>query len=128
MQHLLREICLAIFIVSALLGVHCEAKDNLDPNDELRIGVTHRPDDCPRKTAHGDRLSMHYTGTLYRNDKKFDSSRDRNMPFDFTLGRGEVIQGWDMGLSNMCVGEKRKLTIPSALGYGARGAGGDIKG
>ena len=61
---------------------------------------------------------MHYTGTIYTSGKKFDSSRDRNSPFEFNLGRGEVIQGWDRGLSNMCVGEKRKLTIPSDLGYG----------
>ena len=61
---------------------------------------------------------MHYTGTIYTSGEKFDSSRDRNSPFEFNLGRGEVIQGWDRGLSNMCVGEKRKLTIPSDLGYG----------
>lgn len=69
---------------------------------------------------------MHYTGKLYSNGKKFDSSLDRNQPFEFTLGSGQVIKGWDQGLLGMCIGEKRRLTIPSDLGYGDRGAGSDI--
>ncbi|GMH63009.1 hypothetical protein TL16_g03607 [Triparma laevis f. inornata] len=100
---------------------------NLPPDAQLRIGVKHRPDTCDRKTKAGDRLSMHYTGTIYTSGIKFDSSLDRSSPFEFNLGRGEVIQGWDRGLSNMCIGEKRKLTIPSDLGYGETGAGNDIK-
>lgn len=73
----------------------------------------------------GQRVSVHYTGWL-QDGSKFDSSVDRNEPFNFTLGRGMVIRGWDEGVQGMKVGGKRKLTIPSALGYGAHGAGGVI--
>jgi FKBP-type peptidyl-prolyl cis-trans isomerase FkpA len=75
--------------------------------------------------AAGQRVSVHYTGWL-TDGKKFDSSKDRGQPFMFSLGRGEVIRGWDEGVSGMKVGGKRKLTIPPELGYGARGAGGVI--
>merc|ERR1712188_275863 len=82
--------------------------------------------ECTRKTQKGDKLSMHYTGTLADGGKKFDSSRDRNSPFKFTLGVGQVIQGWDQGLVGRCIGDKLILNIPANLGYGARGAGGVI--
>lgn len=84
--------------------------------EELKVEVLETPNECDRKTKEGDTLSMHYTGVLASNGKKFDSSRDRNDPFEFTLGRGQVIQGWDQGLKDMCVGERRKLTIPPHLG------------
>ena len=73
-------------------------------------------------------LRLRPQGTLYSSCKKFDSSVDRNEPFEFRLGAGEVIKGWDNGLVGMCEGEKRKLTIPSDLGYGSAGAGADIHG
>jgi FKBP-type peptidyl-prolyl cis-trans isomerase FkpA len=73
----------------------------------------------------GQRVVVHYTGWL-TSGAKFDSSVDRGDPFDFVLGRGEVIRGWDEGVAGMKVGGRRKLTIPPHLGYGARGAGGVI--
>ncbi len=77
----------------------------------------------------GQTVSVQYTGWLYENGAKgakFDSSRDRNEPFEFVLGQGHVIAGWDTGVATMHVGGKRTLIIPPAQGYGARGAGGVI--
>lgn len=85
-----------------------------------------------REAEAGFNVTVHYTGWLYDakaeggKGKKFDSSLDRNSPFNFFLGGGQVIQGWDEGVQGMKVGGKRTLIIPSEMGYGARGAGGVI--
>src|SRR5262245_43574827 len=80
----------------------------------------------------GQTVTVHYTGWLYdakaadKHGKKFDSSKDHGEPFEFKLGAGMVIRGWDQGVAGMKVGGKRTLIIPSELGYGSRGAGGAI--
>src|SRR6202035_12714 len=112
-----------------------ETKDKdkaTDSKDEKVVKTDSGLEYVDRKVGDGDeaksgkRVTVHYTGTLKSNGKKFDSSVDRNEPFTFKLGVGEVIKGWDEGVAGMKVGGKRKLIIPSKLGYGSRGAGKDI--
>ncbi|RLN90936.1 hypothetical protein BBJ28_00025378 [Nothophytophthora sp. Chile5] len=121
-------------LMAVVAVVAVQAKDDLPPDAQLRIGVKFRPEECTKKSQLGDTLSMHYTGTLRKDGSKFDSSLDRNQPFEFPLGAGRVIKasfscdgdgsvrGWDRGLVDMCIGEKRRLTIPSDLAYGNRGS------
>ena len=84
-------------------------------SDILKVGTG-------QEAQAGNRVAVHYVGTL-TDGSKFDSSRDRGRPFTFTLGKGEVIKGWDQGVAGMKIGGLRKLTIPPHLGYGDRGAG-----
>jgi peptidylprolyl isomerase len=76
----------------------------------------------------GMNVLVHYVGVAWSDGKQFDASWDRRDPFEFGLGRGQVIAGWDQGVAGMKVGGRRKITIPPHLGYGAAGAGGVIKG
>ncbi|KAF9583554.1 FK506-binding protein 2A [Lunasporangiospora selenospora] len=116
---------LSFAIISTLLIASQALATKMEPT-QLQIGVKARnPDPNCVKSKDGDKLSMHYTGTLWSDGTQFDSSVNRG-PFDFTLGTGQVIKGWDLGLRGMCVGEKRKLSIPPSLAYGERGAGGSI--
>jgi peptidylprolyl isomerase len=75
----------------------------------------------------GRKVTVHYVGVAFRSGAEFDASWDRGQPFQFKLGADQVIPGWDQGVAGMRVGGRRKLTIPSALAYGARGAGGLIE-
>jgi peptidylprolyl isomerase len=75
----------------------------------------------------GKKVSVHYVGVAFSTGEEFDASWNRGQPFEFKLGQGQVIPGWDAGVEGMKVGGRRKLTIPSTMAYGARGAGGAIK-
>ncbi len=94
-----------------------KAESGLEYTDDV-VGAGAQP-------KRGDTVVVHYSGFL-DDGTKFDSSVDRNSPFEFTLGVGQVIKGWDEGVASMRVGGKRKLLIPAELGYGGRGAGGVI--
>ena len=74
----------------------------------------------------GRKVTVHYAGVAFRSGEEFDASWNRGEPFQFALGKGQVIPGWDQGVAGMRVGGRRKLTIPSALAYGARGAGNGV--
>ncbi|OJJ54832.1 hypothetical protein ASPSYDRAFT_185820 [Aspergillus sydowii CBS 593.65] len=89
---------------------------------DLGIETTHAVE-CSRKTVKGDNVKMHYRGKLASDGSEFDASYNRGRPLGFKLGSGRVIKGWDQGLLDMCVGEKRTLTIPPEFGYGERGIG-----
>lgn len=103
---------------------------------ELKVDVYDGPKECDDadKVKSGQYLSMHYTGTIDESSetgekgKQFDSSRTRGDTFDFQIGQGSVIKGWDEGLLGLCKGAKATLVIPPEMGYGASGAGGDIPG
>ena len=82
--------------------------------------------DGPEATS-GSKVSVHYVGVSFLTGEEFDASWSRGQPFAFRLGKGQVIQGWDAGVQGMRVGGRRRLTIPSAMAYGARGAGGVIQ-
>ena len=120
-----------LIIVLALLFTLLPINAYEGEDQGLKVESTFRPNNCDehRKSQSGDELEMHYTGTIDASSptgtpgKKFDSSHDRDQSFHFTLGLGQVIKGWDYGLIDMCVGEKRTLVIPSALGYGDRAMG-----
>lgn len=108
-------------LLGALLGVAYAENAKLD------VEVTYKPDDCEVTSKKGDVLEMNYIGTL-EDGTKFDASYDRGTPFKFQIGTGQVIKGWDQGLLDMCVGEKRKMVVPPHLGYGDNGAGDKIPG
>jgi len=108
-------------LVPALIALALPFINAEDDRKPLEIEYTHKVE-CERKTTKGDRIDVHYSGTL-TDGKKFDSSFDRNQPLTFVVGRGDVIKGWDEGLLDMCPGEKRKLTIQPIYGYGMRAVG-----
>lgn len=120
-----RAIGMGIVIVMALgfTAVGAEMGKKMTTTSGLQVETLKEGTGAAPKA--GQTVRVHYTGWL-TDGKKFDSSVDRGQPFEFTLGRGQVIKGWDEGLALMKIGQKSKLTIPPQLGYGARGAGGAI--
>ena len=109
---------IAILVITSSYFLYKQATNNME--QELKIEVLKEGTGEP--TKQGDKITVHYTGWL-EDGTKFDSSVDRGPAFIFTLGVGQVIQGWDEGMIGAKVGEKRKLTIPSALAYGESGMG-----
>ncbi|XP_045161316.2 uncharacterized protein LOC123526289 [Mercenaria mercenaria] len=107
-------IFISLLVAMTAVVVNCE-------DGGLKVEVVHAVEKCERKSKNLDRVTMHYTGFL-ENGTQFDSSLERNQPFEFQLGIGQVIPGLEEGLRDMCPGEKRKLTIPPYLAYGGKGA------
>jgi FKBP-type peptidyl-prolyl cis-trans isomerase FkpA len=123
---------LAISVLIAAGMVAACAGDNMGHSNITQLMKQDVKAGTGTEASPGRQVQVHYTGWLYdegRTDhkgRKFDSSRDRNEPFTFRLGAGDVIPGWDQGVAGMKVGGQRTLTIPPDLGYGAQGAGGVI--
>lgn len=140
MTHTLPRILLAGLVASTVAAAACTGTSNTSSSETSTMGQSNitelvKTDATTGEGAEataGQQVTVHYTGWLYQEsaaDKKgskFDSSRDRNEPFSFRLGAGEVIRGWDEGVAGMRIGGRRTLTIPPAMGYGQRGAGGVI--
>ena len=132
---------LAVVLSAAMFSVSgCSKSVETNNNEETSMGVSGIAElsktdvvvGSGEEATAGKTVSVHYTGWLYdeaapdHKGKKFDSSRDRGEPFEFRLGAGQVIKGWDQGVAGMKVGGHRTLIIPPDLGYGSRGAGGVI--
>ncbi|ORY06966.1 fk506-binding protein 2 [Basidiobolus meristosporus CBS 931.73] len=118
---MVRKLAVIFFFLATVSTTFFHVDAIREAPKDLRINIKKRVADCQRRSKDGDSLSMHYTGTLYTDGTQFDSSIPRGEPFTFTLGAGQVIKGWDLGLKNMCIGEKRTLVIPSELAYGSQG-------
>ncbi len=111
--------------VAVLTGAFNRSKNMAEKMTDTGLKYEDLEEGTGTEAEAGKQVTVHYTGWLV-DGTKFDSSLDRNQPFSFALGKGQVIRGWDEGVQGMKVGGKRKLTIPPQLGYGARGAGGVI--
>ncbi|EOR03997.1 hypothetical protein E3P77_03952 [Wallemia ichthyophaga] len=114
-----------ISFIGLLLGAAgAAAATSKQPPTTLQIGIKEKADPCLHTAQNGDNLKMHYVGSLFEQGTVFDSSRKPGRhPFTFKLGANQVISGWEQGVLGMCQGERRKVTIPPAQGYGNRSIG-----
>ncbi len=132
----MKSIMGALALMATLGSLACHDQASNTQNTQAGVGsmdaagmglkITDQKVGSGAEAVAGKTVSVHYTGWLESNKQKFDSSLDRGNPFEFGLGAGQVIKGWDMGVAGMKVGGKRQLVIPASLGYGERGAGGVI--
>jgi FKBP-type peptidyl-prolyl cis-trans isomerase len=125
------SICITVVLIG-IIGCSESSTSTTFESDVAELVITDVTMGSGDEAIAGMNVSVHYTGWLYdksaldNKGKKFDSSRDRGQPFEFPLGAGRVIKGWDQGVAGMKVGGQRSLIIPPGLGYGSRGAGGLI--
>lgn len=125
------SVCIAVVLIG-IVGCSESTTSTSAGSDGAGLVMTDVTMGAGAEAVAGNKVSVHYTGWLYdesaadNKGMKFDSSRDRGQPFEFPLGAGRVIKGWDQGVAGMKVGGQRTLTIPPDLGYGSRGAGGLI--
>ncbi|KAL3321031.1 hypothetical protein Ciccas_000309 [Cichlidogyrus casuarinus] len=120
MKFYLLFLCINIYFLVLVANEESQKKSK-DKLERLHVGVTKRVEDCQKRAEAGDQVAVHYTGKLLENLEVFDSSEGRR-PLEFKVSSGQMIKGFDNGVIGMCVGEKRKLKIPSAQGYGSRGS------
>ncbi len=136
-MNLIPKLSLALLLLAAFISTACSEQpappsSRMEKSSMTELIKTDVKLGEGAEAVTGQNVSVHYTGWLYdeaapeHKGKKFDSSRDRGQPFDFALGGGQVIKGWDEGVAGMKVGGQRTLIIPSDMGYGSRGAGGVI--
>ncbi len=136
-MNLIPKLSLALLLSAAFISTACSEQatppaPKMEKNNMTELIKTDVKLGDGNEAFAGQNVSVHYTGWLYdeaaadHKGKKFDSSRDRGDPFQFPLGAGSVIKGWDVGVAGMKVGGQRTLIIPSSMGYGSRGAGGVI--
>jgi FK506-binding protein 2 len=118
----MRSYNLILTLIALFTAFAMASRPDLPSLDGLQIEVLNENPSAKRFTKRGDTIDVHYKGTLTNGDK-FDASYDRGQPLSFTVGKGQVIKGWDEGLLNMAVGDKRKLTIAPEIAYGQRAMG-----
>ena len=131
LRRLAQALIATFLLMLGTVQAGCRPKNrDLAPDAKMQLGLLKRPAECKKRATVGKKLNVHYSARYFRSCEEFDSSRERGTPFEFTLGKGEVVRGWDRGLMGACEGEIRKLILPSDWAYGDAGVadGSEIKG